>query len=142
MPAGWGYTVLAIVDLVRGAAFVAVVDDDESTRTAIHGVLQAAGFRSQPFASAQAFLASPSLADCACLVVDLQMPGISGLELQERLLDMSAGIPIVFVSAYGDERSRARAMQRGALGFLDKPFDDTALLALVSKPFEKSTEAP
>lgn len=127
------------MDFAPATAFVGIVDDDESTRTAICALLHAAGFRARAFASAQEFLDSTEFSSCACLIADVQMPGFSGIELQQRLADMGAKIPLMFVSAYGDDALRQRVVERGALGFLDKPFDDTVLLALVGKALARGT---
>jgi FixJ family two-component response regulator len=109
---------------------IAVVDDDESVRTAIRGVLESVGFNVMPFASAEEFLARQD-GSFACLISDVKMPGIDGLELQRRLARKGSDIPIIFVSGYGSELSRSSALSAGAIGFLDKPFDDNALIELV-----------
>jgi FixJ family two-component response regulator len=110
---------------------IAVVDDDEDVRSAVHAVLKSDGFTSLAFASAQEFLRCGKRREAACLIVDLQMPGMSGLELQATLADDGERIPIIFITAYGNERMRTRAMDAGALDFLEKPFDDVVLLARV-----------
>ena len=112
------------------STLIAVVDDDESVRTAIRGVLESVGFNVMPFASAEEFLAWQN-GSFACLISDVKMPGIDGLELQRRLAREGSDIPIIFVSGYGSEHSRTCALSAGAIGFLDKPFDDDALIELV-----------
>jgi two-component system response regulator FixJ len=111
---------------------ISIVDDDESLRTALRGLLRSAGFEASTFASAREFLESPERLACACLILDVRMPGMSGLELQRRLSDSGSTIPIVFISAHSDEESRARALEKGAVAFLKKPFSDEALLNAIA----------
>jgi len=110
---------------------VAVVDDDESVRSAVHGALRSIGLKARSFGSAEDFLNSDSPGETGCLITDLQMPGMNGLELQATLAAHDLRIPIIFITAYGEPRMRAQAMAAGALAFLDKPFDDGALLETV-----------
>ena len=115
---------------------IAVVDDDESARSAIHGVLKSVGLQAQSFASAEGFLASGLQNETACLITDIRMPGMSGLELQARLAEEGCRIPIIFVTAHGDTRMRTKAMRAGAIVFLGKPFDDKVLLESVHTALE------
>lgn len=110
---------------------VAVVDDDESVRSALHGALSSIGLTVRTFGSAEEFLDSGLSAQTACLISDLEMPGMSGLELQARLALDDLRIPIIFITAYGEAEMRARALKGGAIEFLDKPFDDNFLLDTV-----------
>ncbi len=112
---------------------VAVVDDDESVRNGVHGALQSVGLTAHSFGSAEEFLDSALRAQTACLITDLQMPAMNGLELQAELAKNGPRIPIIFITAYGDARMRAQAMRAGAIEFLDKPFDDEILLETVRK---------
>jgi len=112
---------------------VCVVDDDESMRQALRGLLKSAGFQSELFASAEEFLESGRLAETACLVLDLRMAGTSGLEMQEQLLASGWNIPIIFITAHGEEDARTRALERGAIDFLQKPFSDQALLNAIDR---------
>lgn len=112
---------------------ISVVDDDASVREALQGLLRSAGFSPEAFASAEAFLDSGQLPDTAVLILDVRMPGMSGVELQERLIASGWTIPIVFISGHGDEDLRARALLRGAVGFLKKPFSDEALLEAIAR---------
>jgi FixJ family two-component response regulator len=112
----------------REAKLVAIVDDDASVRSALLGLMKAAGLTARAFASAEEFLRSGAEADTACLVADVRMPGMSGLELQAHLNARSAGIPVIFITAHGDAEARARALGAGAIRFLQKPFDDQELL--------------
>jgi FixJ family two-component response regulator len=107
---------------------IAVVDDDESVRNAVHGVLRSVGMKAQTFASAEEFLHSSQRASAACLIMDVQMPGMTGLELQAKLAKANHRIPIIFITAYGNTRTRMQAMGAGAIAFLEKPFDDDVLL--------------
>jgi FixJ family two-component response regulator len=116
-----------------------VVDDDASVREALRGLLRSAGLRAEVFGSATEFLASGRVSDAACLILDVRMPGMGGLELQEELIGSSRRVPIIFITAHGDEDARSRALERGAIDFLQKPFSDDALLdaigaALASPP--------
>lgn len=107
---------------------VSVVDDDESVREALPGLLRSFGFDVQPFASAEEFLASDSLSRTGCLLLDVAMPGMSGLELQEELARQACGIPIVFMTAHSIERVRPQVLNRGAVACLHKPFSEQAIL--------------
>jgi FixJ family two-component response regulator len=107
---------------------VAVVDDDKSVRESLPDLLGEFGFRSKVFSSAEEFLASDAVSQMKCLVLDIAMPGLTGLELQQELKGRGHNIPIVFITGQKDETVRKRALERGAVGFLLKPFSDTALL--------------
>ena len=107
---------------------VAIVDDDELIRDALHGLMKAAGFPALSFASAEEFLNSGEQKHTACLIADIRMPGMSGLELQSRLNKEHHRIPIIFITAQGDEKMRMQALRAGAVEFLTKPFDDEVLL--------------
>jgi FixJ family two-component response regulator len=115
---------------------IAIVDDDESVRTAVHGVLKSVGLKTRSFASAEEFLRSGHQSETACLITDIQMPGMSGLELQATLAEEDRRIPVIFITAYGDARTRAQAMRAGAVEFLGKPFDDDVLLETVRAALE------
>jgi len=110
---------------------VSVVDDDESVREALPDLLRSFGLEVQPFASAEEFLASEGLSRTGCLVLDVAMPGMSGLELQEELARQEAGIPNVFMTAYAIERVRPQVLKRGAVACLRKPFSESAILDAV-----------
>src|SRR4051812_37847802 len=101
---------------------IAVVDDDSAVRRAIGRLLQASGYNTSLFASADEFLASEQIEDASCIITDVQMPGSSGLDLQKRLLAQGYRIPIIFITAFPDQNARTRAMNAGAIGFLRKPF--------------------
>lgn len=110
------------------ASVIAVVDDDEMVRTGLERLLKTSGYTVATFASAEAFLTSDLLRKVPCLIADIRMPGMSGLDLQSRLNDEGFRIPIIFITAHGDEKMRIRAMRAGASAFLAKPFDRKVLL--------------
>lgn len=114
---------------------VAVVDDDELVRMGLQKLLKAAGFKVATFDSAEDFLASSQLPDVACLIADIRMPGMSGLELQAKLKAERYAIPIIFITAHGDSKLRMQTMLEGAVEFLTKPFDDRVLLEAVRAAF-------
>ena len=111
---------------------VSVVDDDESVRESLPDLLREFGFRAETFASAEEFLASESLAQTRCLLLDIAMPGMSGPALQEELARQRRSIPIVFITANADENLRPQLLEAGAVECLCKPFTESALLAAVT----------
>ena len=109
---------------------ISIVDDDESVREAIKSLLRSVGFGADVFASAEEFLNSDYQHNAACLILDVRMPGMGGLELQQRLASADCRIPIIFITAHAsDKEARARALQSGAVDFLYKPFSEEALLS-------------
>ena len=110
------------------AKLVAVVDDDEAFRAALQRLLKSAGFQVRSFASAEEFLDSGQQHETACLIVDIRMSGMSGLDLQAKLNADHCPIPIIFITAHGDEQMRLQAMRGGAVKFLGKPFDCAILI--------------
>jgi FixJ family two-component response regulator len=112
-------------------ALVAIVDDDDSVRGALQGLMKEVGFSARAFASAEEFLESGQQQQTACLIADIRMPGMSGLELQAKLNAEHCRIPTIFITAHGDEKMRMQALRAGAVEFLAKPFDDEALLESV-----------
>jgi len=110
---------------------VVIVDDDELMRSALDGLMKQAGFQALAFASAEEFLNSGEQERTACLIADIRMPGMSGLDLQSKLNRDRIRIPIIFITALGDEKMRMQALRAGAVEFLSKPFDDDALLDTV-----------
>jgi FixJ family two-component response regulator len=109
-------------------SLVSVVDDDESVRESLPDLLRQFGFAAQAFSSAEAFLASEFVDQTRCLILDIAMPGMSGPDLQQELTRRRQEIPIVFITAHGDETVRPRVLAQGAVECLFKPFSDTALL--------------
>ena len=116
---------------------VAIVDDDESIRSALQGLMKVAGYRTMAFASAEHFLNSGEKHLIGCLIADIRLPGMSGLDLQSKLNTDHHKIPIIFITAHGDERMRMQALRAGAVEFLAKPFNDTALLEQVRTAFDE-----
>jgi len=115
---------------------VAIVDDDDLMRSALQGLLKAVGLPARTFASAEEFLQSGEQHQCACLIADIRMPGMSGLELQAKLNAEHCRIPTIFITAHGDAKMRMQALRAGAVEFLAKPFDDEALLESVRAALE------
>ncbi len=113
------------------APIVAVVDDDEAVRAALDNLLQSLGLEVSTFASAEAFLASPVPASAACLIADVQMPGMSGLDLQHHLRKAGNGVPVILMTAFPEDHLRRRAAACGAIGFFAKPFESNALIVCV-----------
>lgn len=107
---------------------ISIIDDDESIRRTTTRLIQCFGFQAAAFESAETFLHSGHLNDTSCLIVDVQMPGMNGLQLQSQLAATGCRTPIIFITAYDDKESRRRAMQAGAVAFLGKPFSDEQLL--------------
>jgi FixJ family two-component response regulator len=112
---------------------IAVVDDDEAIREATQSLLRSVGLRVAVFASAEDFLNSSQLQATDCLIVDVRMPRMSGIELQRQLTTANYPMPIIFITAHGDAETRARALRAGAVAFLDKPFSDEVLLRAVQE---------
>jgi len=117
--------------------FVAVVDDDDSVRTAIQGLLKSVGLSARAYASGEEFLDSGVQHLSACLIADIRMPGMSGLELQAKLNAECCLIPTIFITAHGDQEMRLQAMRAGAVEFLSKPFDDELLIDSVRAALER-----
>jgi FixJ family two-component response regulator len=122
-------------------AIVWVVDDDASVREALRSLIRSAGLRVETLASAQEFLARPRVEAPSCLVLDVRMPRVSGLDLQKRMAEISLQIPIVFITGHGDVPTSVRAMKAGAVEFLTKPFDDQDLLEAIQQAIKRDREA-
>jgi FixJ family two-component response regulator len=116
---------------MAASPLIMIVDDDASIRDALTSLLRSVGWRAEGFTSAEAFLQSGQVHTTACLLLDVQLPGVSGLELQRQLRSRQARMPIIFITAHGNEAMRAEALQAGAVAFFAKPFDDTALLEAI-----------
>jgi FixJ family two-component response regulator len=108
---------------------ISIVDDDDSARRAMTNLIRSLGYVAAAFPSAEAFLGSDRLDETDCLITDLQMPGLNGVELQDALLARGKKTPMIFVTAFGEERFRKRALDAGAIAFLSKPFDEARLIA-------------
>jgi FixJ family two-component response regulator len=115
-----------------------VVDDDESVRESLPDLLREFGFTARAFSSAREFLSSGCVDEASCLILDIAMPGMSGPELQQELKRLGKKIPIIFVTGRSDETIRAQVLKQGAVGFLLKPFSDSALLAAIKKALHTS----
>lgn len=109
-------------------SFVCIVDDDASVRSGVGNLLKSVGYTTVTFSSGEEFLASPVVDDALCVLLDIRMQGMQGLEVQRQLNAEGRNIPVVFMSAHGDEDTVARALHHGAIGFLRKPFEEDVLL--------------
>jgi FixJ family two-component response regulator len=121
---------------------VMIVDDDESVRKAARRLIKSYGFAVETFASAEDFLTSGRLDETACLVLDVQMPGLNGLELQDRLIAGGHQVPIIFITAFSDENAQAQALKAGALRYLIKPFEEADLLNAINLALQRQDHAP
>jgi FixJ family two-component response regulator len=122
---------------VAKAALISVVDDDESVRESLRGLLRSVTFGVEVFASAEEFLSSDRMRETDCLILDVRMPGMSGLELHRRLVSSHPYLPVIFITAHGDEELRSRVLRSGAVDYLLKPFSDDALLNAVQTALRK-----
>ena len=122
----------------HNSRLVAIVDDDESVQRALQDLIESDGLSVLCFGSAEQFLDSEARNKAACLIADIRMPGLSGLELQAKLKAERCRIPVVFITAHGDAEMRIHAMRQGAVEFLSKPFDDTVLLEIVHAALKRS----
>ena len=107
---------------------ISIIDDDPSVRKATDGLVRSLGYRSLTFASAEDFLQSDHIEDTSCVITDVQMPGLSGVELQSMLNARGARMPMIFVTAYPEDRIRRSVLEAGAVGFLSKPFEEAVLI--------------
>ena len=112
-------------------SLISIVDDDASVRSGIENLLKAVGYATMSFASGEEFLASPHVDDALCVLLDLRMRGMQGLEVQRQLNAEHRSIPVVFISAHADDNTVERALQHGAIGFVRKPFAEDKLLCLI-----------
>jgi two-component system, LuxR family, response regulator FixJ len=117
---------------------ISIVDDDDAFRASTQKFISSAGFRAEGFASAEDFLHADLLRDTACLIVDVRMPRMDGLELQRQLTMANCPIPLIFITAYGDAETRARAWSAGAVAFLHKPFSDEVLLRAIQSALQSA----
>jgi FixJ family two-component response regulator len=116
---------------------VFVVDDDVSVREALSGLLRSAGWKVETFATAREFLARPRAEVASCLVLDVRLPGLSGLDLQQRMAEFNIEIPIIFITGYGDVPTSVKAMKAGAVEFLTKPFAEKELLDAIAQAIRR-----
>ena len=117
---------------MANSPLISVVDDDDSVRESLRGLIRSVGFAAAVFASAEEFLNSDHLRNTDCLILDVRMPGMNGLELQRRLAASHMSIPVIFITAHGDEEVRSRALTGGAVDYLLKPFSEEALLNAIN----------
>ncbi|HWE24520.1 MAG TPA: response regulator transcription factor [Myxococcales bacterium] len=127
--------------MLESDATVFVIDDDAAVREAVSALIRSAGLKAQAFASAQEFLARPPPNVPGCLVLDVRLPGLTGLDLQSRMAALHLDIPIVFITGHGDVPTSVRAMKAGALEFLTKPFREEDLLDAIAKAIERHRES-
>src|SRR5215471_3123387 len=111
-----------------GVPLISIVDDDDAIRNSLDDLIRSIGFRTQGFPSAEAFLSSHQVHDTACLILDVRMPGMNGLDLQRQIVAANWRIPIIFITSHADDNARARALEGGALAFLYKPFREEELI--------------
>ena len=120
---------------------ICIVEDDESVREATKDLIRWLGYTVATFANAEEYLRSDRVAETSCLIADIQMPGMSGADLQERLIAEGRRMPIIFMTAFPDPNVRARVLQAGACGFLTKPFNDDSLIECLDKALGRDTGA-
>src|SRR5262249_20593491 len=120
------------ISICRGAV-ISIVDDDPSVREAIFGLVRSLGFDAVAFPSAEDFLQSEQIDETTCLITDVQMPGLTGIELQSHLISRGSAVPIIFVTASPERRIEAEARRAGAVAFLNKPFDDKTLIECLNQ---------
>jgi FixJ family two-component response regulator len=119
---------------------ISIIDDDESIRAAANRLVRSLGFVALTFSCADDFLHSPRLNDTSCVISDVQMPGMGGIELQCALIASGKNIPIIFVTAFPDERIRAQAIEAGAIGFLRKPFKGSTLIQYIDDALKSQSD--
>jgi FixJ family two-component response regulator len=131
--------------MTHDPSIVMIVDDDDSIRSAVRRLMKSFGLAVETFASAEEFLGSERLEKTSCLILDVHMPGMDGLQLQQHLVASNRAIPIIFITAFTDDRARVHALRAGAIGYLAKPFSDDELLDCIHaalKPPEGATFQP
>ncbi len=116
---------------------VSIVDDDDAVRTATQTFVRSLGYKAASFPSAEDFLKSPELDTADCLIADIHMPGMSGIDLQKELVQRRPSLPIIFITAFPEERVRDQLMAAGAIGMLSKPYDGDTLIACIEKALAK-----
>jgi FixJ family two-component response regulator len=128
------HSINSYINLAQGGAdltkapMISIIDDDPFVRAAIDGLVRSLGYRATIFASAEEYLRSDHVNDTSCVITDVQMPGLSGVELQSLLVARGTCTPMIFITAFPEEKVRRRALEAGAIGFLSKPFDDEQLI--------------
>lgn len=127
---------------LKNRSLIAVVDDDQSVREALENLISSVGYEVKLFASAEAFLDSYEPANTACAVLDVRLPGISGFELQRKLAANGQSIPVIIITAQGDDNSRREALAAGAIAFLKKPFKEEVLLDAIDLALKRKLGSP
>ena len=128
--------------MTADGSVVMIVDDDDSMRRAARRLVRSFGLGVDTFASAEDFLASGRLSETACLVLDVHMPGLSGIELQSKLIAAGHHIPVIFITAFADEKTQAQALGAGAYAYLIKPFDEDDLLEGIRRALQPRNTTP
>lgn len=121
------------------APVISIVDDDESVREATKGLVRSLGYTAVTFGSAEEFLSSERIPETSCIIADVQMPGVSGVEMQDRLIAEGHRLPVIFITAFPEDRIRERALEAGAIGYLSKPFNEEHLIGCLDKALKMST---
>jgi len=122
---------------MSAATLISIVDDDDSLRNSLNNLLRSLGYRTKSFSSAEEFVNSNHLHDTDCLILDVRMPGMSGLDLQHHLVEAKSQVPIVFITSHGDDDARARALEAGAVAFLYKPCREETLLEAIESALHR-----
>jgi FixJ family two-component response regulator len=134
--------VSAAIELAE-LSLIAIVDDDDSVRTATESIVRSLGQETRTFPSAESFLQSSLVLETSCLILDVQMPNMNGIQLQEHLLRLGVNIPIIFITAYPDESDKSRALKAGAVCYLRKPFDlEQRLVDCLNKVLDDRRDGP
>jgi FixJ family two-component response regulator len=121
---------------------ISIVDDDESVREATKGLVRSLGYATVTFSSAEEYLRSDRVRDTSCLITDVQMPGMTGVELQDRLIASGKRTPVIFVTAFPEDNIRARVLEAGAFGYLSKPFNDECLIECLDEALKGNDSGP
>lgn len=124
------------------APVISIVDDDESVREATKGLVRSLGYATVTFSSAEEYLRSDRVRDTSCLITDVQMPGMTGVELQDRLIASGKRTPVIFVTAFPEDNIRARVLEAGAFGYLSKPFNDECLIECLDEALKGNDSGP
>jgi FixJ family two-component response regulator len=125
---------------MRSATLISIVDDDEEMREATKGLIRSLGYQAAAFASAEEFLQSDSVDNTSCLIADVQMPGLSGIDLLRDLIARGIKVPTIFITAFPEEGTRICALTAGAFGYLGKPFSEDSLLECLNRALDSSYE--
>jgi FixJ family two-component response regulator len=123
------------------SALISIIDDDRSVREAIQGLIRSLGYATVAFGSAEDYLDSGRIGDTACIITDLQMQGLSGIDLQRRLIADGHRTPMIFVTAFPSDRLRKQALDAGAFGFLSKPFEESSLITCIDKALQQPMQS-